>query len=181
MVSIITLEQLKKHMDISPEDEEQMLNLLGVVTSMINNELGYDLNYQIRSEKYKEDKFNPIYVRCRPLDKVEHFKINEVEQVVYKTTTRYIELDECMNYTSCYCKGNRCYRYDISYWAGIKFGTDDVPEDLIYYIALLLSDMLGELSGEDKYSSYKIDDIAYTFKETKHKKTLFDYLRRWFL
>ena len=45
-----------------------------------------------------------LYISYRPLDKVVSVKINGVEQDVFKSDSRGIELVKTKRYDSCYCK-----------------------------------------------------------------------------
>ena len=181
MNTIITLEQLKKYMEVTEGNETLLTSLLGVATTGINEYLGYDLEYQERKELFRDDIHNPIYVKYRPLREVLSVSLNDKEQKLFNHTERYIELDECINYTSCYCTGSKCYKFELKYNAGLKYGTDDIPENLIYLISLWILDLIEDMGKKRNVTSYKINDISYTYDKTKsNKENVFKFFR-WFV
>ena len=112
---MINLERLSNYIEINSNTQ----TLLNVAMARINDVLGYDLEYQLRKETIQSNKVNPIYVSYRPLEEVVSVKINGIEQDVFKSDSRGIELVKTRRYDSCYCKGDRCYTYEIEYYAGL--------------------------------------------------------------
>jgi len=95
---MINLGQLSNYITIN-ENTQMLLN---VAMARINDVLGYDLEYQLRKEKIQSNKvINPIYVSYRPLGTVVSVKINGVEQDVFKSDSRGIELVKTRRYDSC--------------------------------------------------------------------------------
>ena len=62
---MINLGHLSKYITINDNTQ----TLLNVAMAKINDVLGYDLEYQLRTEKIQSNKVNPIYISYRPLDK----------------------------------------------------------------------------------------------------------------
>ena len=100
---MINLGQLSNYITINDNTQ----TLLNVAMARINDVLGYDLEYQLRTEKIQSNKVNPIYISYRPLGTVVSVKINGVEQDVFKSDSRGIELVKTKRYDSCYCKGDK--------------------------------------------------------------------------
>ena len=62
---MINLGQLSNYITINDNTQ----TLLNVAMARINDVLGYDLEYQLRTEKIQSNKVNPIYISYRPLGK----------------------------------------------------------------------------------------------------------------
>ena len=108
---MINLGQLSNYITINDNTQ----TLLNVAMARINDVLGYDLEYQLRKEKIQSNKVNPVYITYRQLGTVVSVKINGVEQDVFRSDSRGIELVKAKRYDSCYCKGDRCYTYELEY------------------------------------------------------------------
>ena len=144
---MINLGQLSKYIKINDNTQ----TLLNVAMARINDVLGYDLEYQLRTEKIQSNKVNPIYISYRPLDKVVSVKINGVEQDVFKSDSRGIELVKTK-------------RYDA----------------FIYDVANLIKDLESELTGDSNITNYKINDISYDFDKPNIASKISKIVYRWF-
>jgi hypothetical protein len=171
---MINLERLSNYIEINSNTQ----TLLNVAMARINDVLGYDLEYQLRKEKIQSNKVNPIYISYRPLEEVVSVKINGIEQDVFKSDSRGIELVKTRRYDSCYCKGDRCYTYELEYYAGLR--SDNISEAFIYDIANLIRDLESELSGDSNITNYKINDISYNFDKTNIASKISNIVYRWF-
>ena len=171
---MINLGQLSNYIKINDNTQ----TLLNVAMARINDVLGYDLEYQLRTEKIQSNKVNPIYISYRPLGTVVSVKINGVEQDVFKSDSRGIELVKTKRYDSCYCKGDKCYTYEVEYYAGL--GDDNISEAFIYDVANLIKDLESELSGDSNITNYKINDISYNFDKPNIANKISNIVYRWF-
>ena len=81
-------------------------------------------------------------------------------------------------YDSCYCKCDKCYTYELEYYAGL--GDDNISEAFIYDVANLIKDLESELSGDSNITNYKINDISYNFDKPNITSKISNIVYRWF-
>jgi conserved domain protein len=175
MKAIITVEQYERltNQKLEESKKEFAKVLINVVSDMIESHIGYDLEKQDRTEIIQKNiKINRFWVKYPPINSVISVLINEkdVETEDYISTTKKIEL------TDYFCSGcNNCTftkedKIVLKYNSGFTFGDNgDVPYDLQYYVAMMIRDLmlLQEDPDMQKYSNYKINDIAYTYKDNR--------------
>ena len=173
MEAIITVRQYEKltNQKLEENKKEFVKVLINVVSDMIESHIGYDLEKQDRTEIIQKNiKINRFWVKYPPINSVISVSINEkdVKTEDYINTTKKIEL------TDYFCSGcNNCTftaedKIILRYNSGFVFGDNgDVPYDLQYYVVMMIRDLmlLQEDPDMQKYSSYKINDIAYTYKD----------------
>ena len=153
---LITIDDYKKYYDVKDGQDELINNLLTVSLQYIESILGYSLETASRSEKV--DYSSRVYLMCRPVKSIESVKLKNDDDVAYEFLqgNNFIDVEnEC-----CVC-GN-CPRYlYIIYTAGY----DKLSELIKYLICSLVQSLLDGMEDESrKYTSYKINDIAYAFK-----------------
>ncbi|EEY34211.1 hypothetical protein [Pseudoleptotrichia goodfellowii] len=180
MNSIITLKQYEKLTGETMEQEKSSFieTLIRVASDMIESYIGYDLEKQDRTEIIqKKINISRLWIKYPPINSVKNISINKknIGRQHYIHTTKKIEFTDYFCSCNCRCSFTFNDRIILEYNSGYKFGDDgNVPYDLQYYVAMLVKSLflLSQDDDAQKYSSYKINDIAYSYKEnetfTKH-------------
>ena len=88
----------------------------------------------------------------------------------YMNTTKKIEFTDMFCSCNCGCSFSFKDKIVLNYNSGFIFGENwTVPNDLQDFVAMLVKSMflLSQDDEAQKYSSYKIDDIAYNYKDNE--------------
>ena len=161
---LITIEDYKKITGKTLADEElaKVETLLKSVVRHIENILGYEL------EEHEIVEFYPymknIYLNHRPVVKVTNVFISgesnkEMRNFRYGKSSNFITL---IKYRECPCCYKQEKEVEITYTAGYK----ELPDWLKFEIVGLVDDFINSFDEEiSKYTSYKIDDIAYSMRD----------------
>lgn len=173
MNALITANQYKSVLGIdtlTPQEINNVENLIKVISDKIETLIGYDLELQDRVEKINKNFKIRLWAKYPPIAEVTEFKINQkvIDADDYIFTKYKVELTE--NFCMCNCGCIHTPKDDIliSYKSGYIFGDNgDVPYDLQYAVARMVQTLI--MVQEDpemlKYSVYKINDISYTYKD----------------
>ena len=151
---LITIEDYKKITGKALADEElaKVETLLKAVVSHIENILGYELGEHevIEIKEYRKI----IYLSHRPVNEIK--KVSREEQ--WRKGMNDIEFPK---FRECPCF-IRTEEVEITYAAGYK----ELPDWLKFEIVGLVDDFINSFDEEiSKYTSYKIDDIAYSMRD----------------
>lgn len=156
LVTVSDYEKIKG-LTLADEEKAKVETLLNVAVSQIEEMLGYSLEKQETTEKYDLNRF--IYLNCRPV-----VEVKKVEpDIGYETEKNFIEI---LKYRDCPC----CCKNEsvkISY----TFGYETLPEWLKYELIGIVDSFIDEMSNESKLTSYKIDDISYSYRDYSQKKS----------
>ena len=153
---LITIDDYKKYYDVKDGQDDLVTNLLTVSLQYIESILGYKLETASRSEKV--DYSTRIYLMCRPVKSIESVKTILTGDVAYE----FLEGNNFIDINDKHCACGTCPDYIyITYTAGY----DELSELIKYLICSLVQSLLDSMEDESrKYTSYKINDIAYAFK-----------------
>ena len=127
--------------------------LLKAVVSHIENILGYELGEHevIEIKEYRKI----IYLSHRPVNEIK--KVSREE--LWRKGMNYIEFPK---FRECPCCYKQEKEVEITYTAGYK----ELPDWLKFEIVGLVDDFINSFDEEiSKYTSYKIDDIAYSMRD----------------
>ena len=178
MNSIISVERYQELLGIDNISLPQITNiqtLIKVVSDMIENILGYDLELQDRTELINKNiRINRLWVKCPPIDSITEIKINNkvIDAIDYQFTKLKIEFKDTFCDCNCGCTYTEKDTIELKYKSGYVFGDNgNVPYDLQYAVARMVQSLLMIQNDPDmiKYSSYKINDIAYSYKEAEQR------------
>lgn len=135
------------------DEEKVRVNLLiNATIEQIENMLGYSLEFGEATETV--DYNECIWLKNRPV-----VEILEISQgIEYELIKNCVEVQNFKPVCAC-VYDNR--KITIKYTKGYR----ELPKWLIFDICRIVDNMIENLKGESKYTSYKIDDIAYTMKD----------------
>lgn len=175
MKAIITLGQYEKLTGITVEQEQSSFieTLIKAASDMIESYIGYDLEKQDRKEIIqKKINISRLWVAYPPMNEIRSITINgkTISEDNYMNTTKKIEFTDMFCSCNCGCSFSFKDKIILNYNSGFIFGENGtVPNDLQYYVAMLVKSMflLSQDDEAQKYSSYKIDDIAYNYKDNE--------------
>lgn len=176
MNAIITIEQYKTLLGINnvpPPQIPIVETLIRVVSDMIENMLGYDLELQDRLEKINKNiKISRLWVKYPPITEVTEFNINEkvIDPNSYMHTKHKIEFSDGFCECNCGCTYTTADNIEITYKSGYVFGENGtVPFDLQFAVARMVQSLIMIQQDPDmiKFSTYKINDIAYSYKDAE--------------
>ena len=158
---LITIDDYKKYYEVQSGQDDLITNLLTVALEYIENILGYTLEV---SSRYEKLECSPrIYLMCRPVISIESVKARNTEvpfEFIQGNSFIDIELEFCA------CGTAYSYLY-ITYTAGYT----ELPEFIKYMICSLVQSLLDSMEDESrKYTSYKINDIDYSFRDFASEK-----------
>lgn len=151
---LITIEDYQKLTGKTLADEElaKVDTLLKVTISYIENMLGYSLNEETVKEIREYRK--RIYLSYRPVIAVESVNVEKE----WREGHDYIEFPK---FKDCPCKTDT-EEVEIIYLKGYR----ELPGWLKFEIVGLVDDFINSFDEEiSKYTSYKIDDIAYSMRD----------------
>ena len=153
---LITIEDYNKYYNVADGQDDLIANLLTVALGYIENILGYTLEV---SSRYEKLECNPrIYLMRRPVISIESVKARNKEvPFEFIPGSNFIDIE----LKFCACGTVYSYLY-ITYTAGYT----ELPEFIKYMVCSLVQSLLDSMEDESrKYTSYKINDIAYGFKD----------------
>lgn len=150
---LITIEDYQKLTGKTLADEElaKVDTLLKVTISYIENMLGYSLNEETVKEIREYRK--RIYLSYRPVVEIQSVSIDKK----WREGHDYIEFPK---FKDCPCR-TETEEVEIIYVKGYK----ELPDWLKFEIIGLIEDLSDSMEETGKYTSYKIDDIAYSMKD----------------
>nr|DAO37817.1 MAG TPA: hypothetical protein [Caudoviricetes sp.] len=150
---LITVEDYQKLTGKTLADEElaKVETLLKIVISYIENMLGYTLNEETVKEIREYRK--RIYLSYRPVIAVESVNVEKE----WREGHDYIEFPK---FKDCPCKTDT-EEVEIIYLKGYR----ELPDWLKFELIGLVDDFIDSLEEIGKYTSYKIDDIAYSTRD----------------
>ena len=150
---LITIEDYKKITGKTLADEElaKVDTLLKVTISYIENMLGYSLNEETVKEIREYRK--RIYLSYRPVVEIQSVSIDKK----WREGHDYIEFPK---FKDCPCR-TETEEVEIIYVKGYK----ELPDWLKFEIIGLIEDLSDSMEETGKYTSYKIDDIAYSTRD----------------
>ena len=157
---LITIENYKKITGKTLADDEaaKVEALLKVAISYIENILGYTLDEGEVTEIYPYRK--TVYLNSRPVQEVKKVSLNEH----WREGKNFVEFP---NFKECPCCDND-KEVVITYVKGYK----EIPDWLKYEICSLIEDFINSFDEEiNRYTSYKIDDIAYSMRDLMKSKS----------
>lgn len=146
--------------------------LLDSVWSFMNSYFGFELDSKDRYEETDGTDDDIIFVKCKPITAIKKVLINNTE---VDLTDLEIYGNRAIKYLNGYFIGTGevpignymgdylINKISLSYTAG--FTESSLPSDLIYAAALLYKSLATNVSDKGQLSSYKIDTIAYSFRD----------------
>ena len=176
---------IKENKDIILEQLEMKDNatttfILNAAWKYIVNYIGYDPMLAPRKEFLKGNGTDRLYLQCRPIVSIEKLVI-DTKEVIADFTDRYINIFTNKNY--------ELYElptmYDHSVTSNISVaytaGYTELPSLLLMACISLIGSLQDVSSEESKLKAYKINTIAYTFKDFSEKSQEFNDLMKAFL
>lgn len=162
------------------EDNPTTDFILNAAWEYIVNYMGYDPMLAARKEYLKGNGTDRLYLMCRPVVSIEKLVIEDKE-VVAEFTDRYIKVFTNKNYEKYELP--TMYNHSVTSDITVEYtaGYTNLPSLLLMACISLISSLQDVSSGDNKLKSYKINTIAYTFKEFTEKNQEFNDLMRSFL
>lgn len=155
---LIAIEDYKKITGKTLDNNEvsKVETLLEVAVSYIENLLGYSLEKKEVTETKEYRK--TIYLSYRPVNEIK--KVSREDK--WRKGKNYIEFPKFRECPCCF----KSEEVEITYTAGYE----KLPDWLKFEIIGLVDDFINSLDEEAKYTSYKIDDIAYSMRDLSLSK-----------
>lgn len=170
----IILEQLEM------EDNATTTFILNAAWEYIVNYIGYDPMLAPRKEFLKGNGTDRLYLKCRPIISIEKLII-DTKEVVADFTDRYINVFTNKNYELYELP--TMYEHSVTSNISVDYtaGYAKLPSLLLMACISLIGSLQDVSSEESKLKSYKINTIAYTFKDFSEKSQEFNDLMKAFL
>lgn len=147
---------------------------LDIVWDTLTGLLGYDISYGPRTSIVDGSDSDLVYLPNRPVKSLTAILINGDTknisdfEVYGQRAIKWLNgifIGDNLPYGSRVMADYFKMDVDVRYTAG--FTADDFPSDLIYVSSLLYKKIKHDVSESGKLSSYKIDTVAYAFKDSK--------------
>ena len=147
---------------------------LDMVWDTLTGLLGYDISYGPRISVVDGSDSDLIYLPNRPVKSLTAILINGDSknisdfEVYGQRAVKWLNgifIGDNLPYGNIVMADYFKMDVDVRYIAG--FTADDFPSDLIYASTLLYNKIKHDVSNSGKLSSYKIDTVAYAFKDSK--------------
>lgn len=147
--------------------------LLNAVWDFIVDKIGYNPMLSSRKDFVKGNGTDRLYLRCRPIKTVDKVVVDGVQVKTPRFTDRYLALVTTKGYER-YDKPtlyshNTTSEIEVDYTAGYE----TLPSNLVLAAISLLNGIKQDVGESGNLSSYKIDTIAYTFKNQSERNSTF--------
>lgn len=173
-------EKIEKELSLAEGELSDFL--LEAIWEYVVYYIGYNPMLGERKEKYKGNGTNVLYLNCRPIVSINEIKKNGIPIPVPTFSDEFIDLYtekgfEKSDFPLLYDGYKVTDDIDINYVAG----HEKIPSLLLLAVICFITSIKSSLGDESNLKSYKINTIAYTFKEFSEKNEEFKTLMRPFI